>query len=234
MFSKTARYYDKLYSFKDYRAEVDRLLDLIGFSASEQRLSLLDVACGTGQHLAYLKTYFDCHGLDLDPDLIQVARERAPDLFFHKGDMTGFDLGRTFDVITCLFSSIGYVRTVDRLQQAVLCMARHLAPGGILVIEPWFTYADWHPGTVHALLVDEEDLKIARVSTSMVDGRVSFFDMHYLVGTPEGTKHLMERHELGLFEQAEMLAALNSAGLEATYDVHGLTGRGLYVAHKTA
>ena len=234
MFSKTARYYDKLYSFKDYRAETDRLLDLLNLPSSDQRRTLLDVACGTGHHLEYLKTHFDCQGLDLDPVLLQVAQERAPELVFHEGDMTGFDLDCTFDVVTCLFSSIGYVKTVESLQQAVLCMSRHLSPGGTLVIEPWFTPTDWHPGTVHALLVDEPELKIARVSTSMVDGRISYFDMHYLIATPQGTEHVVERHELGLFEQDEMLAAFEVTGLKVTYDTHGLTGRGLYIARKTA
>ena len=234
MFSKTACYYDKLYSFKDYRAETDRLLDLLNLQVQDKKPTLLDVACGTGHHLEYLRAHFDCQGLDLDPILLRVAQERAPRLTFHQGDMTDFSLGYTFDVVTCLFSSIGYVKTVDRLKQAVVCMARHLAPGGTLVIEPWFTPADWHPGTVHALLVDEPELKIARVSTSMVNGRISYFDMHYLVATPQGTEHLVERHELGLFEREEMLAAFEDAGLQAAYDADGLTGRGLYIAQKSA
>jgi hypothetical protein len=103
-----------------------------------------------------------------------------------------------------------------------------------LVVEPWFTPADWNPGKVHALLVDEPELKIARVSTSMVDGRISYFDMHYLIATPQGTDHFVERHELGLFEREEMVAAFEAASLQATYDTHGLTGRGLYIAHRTA
>ena len=67
------------------------------------------------------------------------------------------------------------------------------------------------------------------VNTSFVDGRLSYFDLHYLIGTPEGTDHYVERHELGLFEVEEMRAAFADAGLEATYDEEGLTGRGLYI-----
>jgi hypothetical protein len=143
--------------------------------------------------------------------------------------MTDFDLGCTFDVVTCLFSSIGYVKTLENLRLAIRCMASHLSPGGTLVIEPWFTPEDWRPGTVHALLIDEPELKIARVSTSFVKGRLSYFDLHYLIGTPEGTEHLVERHELGLFSVAEMQDALTDAGLGVTYYADGLTGRGLYL-----
>ena len=93
-------------------------------------------------------------------------------------------------------------------------MAKHLRVGGVAAIEPWFTPGSWKPGTVHALLVDEPELRIARVSTSLARGRLLFFDLHYSIGTPEGTEHLLERHELGLFTTEEMRSALEHAGLE--------------------
>jgi len=95
-------------------------------------------------------------------------------------------------------------------------MTRHLLPGGILVIEPWFTPEACHPGTVHSLFIDEPDSKIAQVNRSFVDGRLSFFDLHYLIGTPRGTEHSVEHHELGLFETDEIHAVLINGCLEVT------------------
>src|ERR671923_34446 len=99
--------------------------------------TLLDVACGTGAHLAELRRWYRCEGLDLDGELLAVARERLRDVPLHQDDMRDFDLGRRFDAVTCLFSSIGYVLTVEGLTAAVAAMARHLEPGGVLVVEPW-------------------------------------------------------------------------------------------------
>jgi hypothetical protein len=113
-------------------------------------------------------------------------------------------------------------------------MANHLVEGGILVIEPWFTPETWKPGTVHGVFIDEPDLKIARVNTSFVSGRISYFDLHYLIGTPEGTEHFVKRHELGLFEQDEVDAALAGVGLEVIYDSEGLMGRGLFIGKRPA
>ncbi len=62
--------------------------------------------------------------------------------------MTEFDLATTYDAVTCLFSAIGYVRTVDRMNRAVACMARHVKPGGVLIVEPWITPEDWKPGNI--------------------------------------------------------------------------------------
>jgi SAM-dependent methyltransferase len=232
MFKHSAQLYDQIYAFKDYRAEAETLADLIRRDLRSGGRRLLDVACGTGLHLQYLKAGFDVEGLDLDGELLEIARHRLPGVPLHQGDMIDFDLGREFDVITCLFSSIGYVRTLDNLYKAIGTMADHLLPGGLLLIEPWFTPAAWKPDTVHSLFIDEPGLKIARINISQADGRLSYMDFHYLVGTPEGVEHFVERHELGLFEQEEMIDAFQAAGLQVTYDPEGPMGRGLYTGRR--
>ncbi len=232
MFSKTAQFYDKFYATKDYRAEAEILKRALAPLLGRGRHTLLDVACGTGKHLEFLRESFEVEGLDINEELLNLARQRLPGVPFQLGDMQQFDLGRTFDVVTCLFSSIGYLKTLDRAREACQSMANHLKPGGVLVIEPWFTPEQWHPGGVYMTLVEEPGLKLCRMNTSLADGRISYFDFHYLVGTAEGTQHFIERHELGLFETEEMRAAIEAAGLTATYDPEGLTGRGLWVGIK--
>jgi SAM-dependent methyltransferase len=231
-YSQTARYYDKVYAWKDYAAEAERLVRFLGVRAEAKRGTLLDVACGTGLHLKHLKKYFDVEGLDLSPEQLAVARERNPGVLFHVGDMTDFSLGRSFDVVTCLFSSIGYAKTLDLMHRAVRCMGVHVNPGGVLAIEPWFTPAAWHPNTVHGTFIDQPELKIARVNTSFVEGRVSVFDLHYLIGTPAGTQHFVEHHEMGLFEEDEMRFAMTGPEWVVEYDREGVSGRGLFLARR--
>jgi ubiquinone/menaquinone biosynthesis C-methylase UbiE len=232
VFSKTARYYDKLYARKDYAGEVQRLISLLDFQPDRNQKMLLDVACGTGLHIEHLVKHFHVEGLDICSELLEIARERIPGVLFHFGDMTNFVLGKQFDVVTCLFSSIGYVKTLDKLKDAVRSMTAHLKPQGILAIEPWFTPENWHPNTVHGMYIDEPELKIARISTSFVKDKVSVFDLHHLVGTLEKTEHIVEHHELGLFEVEEMIAVMDETGLTVNYDADGLTGRGLYIGRQ--
>jgi ubiquinone/menaquinone biosynthesis C-methylase UbiE len=234
MFTKTAEYYDKIYSFKNYLHESERLLEIIQAEMGNNTLHLLDVACGTGKHLQYLQEYFHVEGLDLDCNLLDVAHERLPGIPLYHEDMIQFNLGKRYDVITCLFSAIGYVKTLENLQLALNCMYQHLLPGGTLLVEPWFTPEMWHPGTLHGLFIDDPDLKITRMNLSEVDGLISRMDMHYLIGTPQGVEHYVERHELGLFTQKEMMKELSSTGLQVLYDESGLTGRGLYICRKSA
>jgi SAM-dependent methyltransferase len=232
MYTESVRYYDQIYGFKDYKAEAEHMVAVIRENLRSGGNRLLDVACGTGLHMEHLKEQFIVEGLDVSEEMLELACQRNPGVMFHHGDMVDFSLGRTFDVVTCFFSSIGYVKTVENLGRAISCMARHLVTGGIIVLEPWFTPENWQANTVHASFIDEPDLKIARINTSLAVGRLSYFDLHYLIGTPECTKHFVEHHELGLFEADEMAAAFNAADLEVHYDPEGLTGRGLYIGLK--
>lgn len=231
MYRLSAAHYDAIYAAKDYAAEATQIRDLVAARRGRAGGRLLDVACGTGRHLEHLRAHFDAAGLDLEPGLLAEARRRLPGLPLHQGDMRDFDLGERFDVITCLFSAIGYVGTRAGLVRALRSMARHLAPGGLLLVEPWFTPEQWRTGnTVHLRTAVEPELRIARACTSETRGTLSVMDMHYLVSTPEGTRHFKERHSLGLFTVDETRGAFEAAGLAADYEEPGLTGRGLWVA----
>jgi SAM-dependent methyltransferase len=148
--------------------------------------------------------------------------------------MRTFDLGRRFDAVICLFSSIGYARTVEDLNRAVAVLARHVEPDGVVVVEPWISPEAWEDDHLGAVFVDEPDLKIARVNLSERDGRLSRFVFHYLVLTSEGVERFEEPHELGLFTHDEYVAAFCAAGLEVEHDSEGLMGRGLYVGRSAA
>ncbi len=233
MFSRSADLYDAFYSFKDYAGEVATLHALVRRKAPRAR-TLLDVACGTGKHLELLRAHYTVEGLDLDPKLLAIARERLPGVPLHEGDMSSFELGRRFDAVTCLFSSIAYMRTPDRLDQAVAAMAAHLEPGGVLVVEPFILPEQWLEHAVHAVFVDEPELKAARINAGVPAAPTVAIEFHYLVGRPGGVERFEEVHEVGLFTHEQYLAAFARAGLQAEHDPDGLSGRGLYVGLRTA
>ncbi|MCX5848717.1 MAG: class I SAM-dependent methyltransferase [Deltaproteobacteria bacterium] len=231
MFEKSAKYYDALYHFKNYDEASEKLQTLIQQNNPNAK-SLLDVACGTGKHLEYLRKNYLVEGFDLNPDLLEIARVRCPGVSFHQGDMVNLELNNKFDVITCLFSSIAYVKTVENLFSSVARMALHLKPKGLLFIEPWVYPDNYWIGKITANFVDQQDIKIAWMYISEIEGKMTIFNIHYLVGTTESIECFTERHEMGLFTHEEYSAAFHRAGLDVKYDSKGLFGRGMYMGKK--
>lgn len=235
-YTLSARVYDLIYKSKDYAGEAAKVRHHIAQYAQRPVRDLLDVACGTGGHLSHMVDHFACVGVDISPEILAIARAKLPTVPFFNGDMLTFELGRRFDAITCLFSAIGYVKTVENLSQAAATLAKHLAPGGVLIVEPWFHPGAFRHGTVHLGVMDGDEanapIKIARMSVSHVVGTFSVMDMHHLVATPDGVQHFSELHEIGLFTHEEYIKAFETAGLQVAHDAAGLIGRGLYIGVK--
>ena len=229
-----ARYYDSLYRAqgKDYEREACRLHRLIQQHKTSPGHHLLDVGCGTGEHLRYLQAFYQVEGLDASEEMLAVARRKLPHVPFHLGDMRSFQLDARFDAITCLFGTIGYVETWEGLCQAVDTMYRHLAPGGVLIIEPWLGPEEISDGRPHLTVADEPERKIVRLGHTRVRGRISEVHFHFAIADRGGIHHHEEIHRLGLFTQDEYTRALEMAGLHVTYNPQGIADRGVYIAHR--
>jgi ubiquinone/menaquinone biosynthesis C-methylase UbiE len=204
MFTESAHLYDLIHgSSFDVHASTAHIRDLISNHSRRPARTLLDVACGTGLYLAELQPTFAVEGLDLDSGMLAVAREKCPDIPLHQADMIEFDLGHRFDALICLGSSIGYACMLERLRQTARTFARHIEPGGIAVVEPWFTPEVWEDGRISADLREGPGVKIARMLVSGRCDRISTLDIHYLVGRRQGVESIVEHHELGLFTVEE-------------------------------
>lgn len=234
LFDKSAGYYDVIYDAvgKNYLAESKRLRLLIRRHKKSKGNTLLDVACGTGRHISYMKSFYAVEGLDLNRRLLAIAKRRNTNIHFHHANMLTFKLHRQFDVVTCLFSAIGHMTTLHKLRRAVRNMSLHVKPGGVLIIEPWISPRDFIKGKLGAVFVDEIKLKIARIDRSTVRGHISTLDFQYLIATPRGTEYFREREKFGLFTHSEYVNAIRLAGLKVVYYGEGLIGRGLYVGVK--
>lgn len=230
MFAKTAEFYDLVYSFKNYEQESSQIRDLIrGVNPSAR--SILDVACGTGQHAQFLAKEFAVDGIDLQPELIEVAQRKVGSGSFSVADMRSFDLGKTYDVVQCLFSSIGYLTKPEDVVSALEAFKKHLNPRGVVIVEPWFSPDVYVAGIPHmAPPVDRPDLKIVRMNVSERDGNLSRLRFQYMIARKEGIEHLSEDHELALYSVDEMKSFFAQAGLSVEHDPEGIFGRGLYIA----
>ena len=214
-FKDIAGWYDELYVKPDhYRLEATKALSLVQTYRLSTGHDLLDLACGTGGHIPYWRESYHVVGLDLSPEMLARAANKYPDIEFHLGNMIDFSLGQKFDAMMCLYGSIGFVRTPENLNRALLTFASHLKPGGVLCITPWSTVEEFKPKIV-VDAVKHPDVRIARMenvkrkSSGLVE-----IDFHHLVGRNGEVTYHTQTIVIGLFSRQEYLTAMTKAGLE--------------------
>lgn len=233
-YSKSAAVYDALYAgIIDHGAALRESVKPILAERAPHARTALEAACGTGLYLEQLAQDYEVEGFDLSDEMVALARERLPDAPIYQADMRDFDLGKQFDLVFCIFSSIAYMLSVDDLNAAVANMAHHLAPGGLLIVEPWFGPEGWSTGRMDVNTFEGDGFRGARVVTSHRDGNVAIMRWAYAVVDDQGgADAYVEEHPTGLFTHDQYLAAFIGAGLEADHDPEGPIGRGLYIAQR--
>ena len=232
LYTDLAEYYDLIYHWKNYRKEVSKIMALIKKHKRSPGNNLLDVACGTGEHIKFLRKDFSCVGVDRSEQMLAVARQKVRGIRFVRGNMTDFNLGRKFDVVLCLFSSMGHLQTEPEIQRTMLNFAKHLKEGGVLIIEPWIRSFQWKDSTVHMQIYDTKPLKIIRLNYGWSDEKFSYLDERYLVGKEgNGIEYIEDHHSLRFFEPEVTLSALRKAGLDPQFTEESLMpDRGLVIA----
>nr|WP_232835412.1 class I SAM-dependent methyltransferase [Actinocorallia populi] len=217
---------------KDYAAESEIVIGHVRDRAPAAA-SLLDVACGTGSHLKFFTGAFDrVAGLDISAEMLEIARSYVPDVPVTQGDMRDFTLGETFDAITCMFSSFGYLPTEEDLDATLRTFARHLNPGGVVVVEPWWFPDTFTPGHVAGDVVAVDGRTISRISHTVREphGRASRMEVNYVVAEREsGLRHFTDTHVMSLFDRERYQAAFERAGLTVEYVPYEHVGPGLFV-----
>lgn len=114
--------------------------------------SVLDAGCGTGRVARELaRRGLDVVGVDIDPEMLQTARRRAPHLDWRLGNLATVDLGRSFDAVLMAGNVMLFLEPATE-GAVVQNMARHLAPGGLLVVG--FQLLTW-PGALTLLNYDD-------------------------------------------------------------------------------
>ena len=97
---------------------------------------ILDVGCGLGREVGYLRDHgYDAVGLECAPRMLAYAREHFPRARFVEARMEAFDLGEQFDAVSSLDSAFLYNYSNAALLATLRNVARHLVPGGLLILE---------------------------------------------------------------------------------------------------
>ena len=202
---------------KDFEAEAEGLNRLVRSRLPGAR-SLLDVACGTGAHLENLAKHFDhVEGLDHSPAMREVARGRLPGVAVHPGDMRDFELHRTFDVVTCMGSGLAEADSPEQMADSVARMSAHLAPGGVLIVEPWYFPDNFLDGHAAGHLFREGGRVVSRLTHSARRGDKSRVEIRFMIVDSSGFREFTEVVVKYLLPQERYEAAFERAGCSVEF-----------------
>ena len=237
-FDHSAPFYDALYAArgKSYAQEAGALCTLLRSYGVDSGATLLDVACGTGEHLSRFESIYSVCGVDASEAMLEQACKKLPQMMFSQGCMTDFTWARKFDAITCLFAAIGYVDKAGDLDTAIHNMSRHLESPGVLVIEPALTPEQVKPSetTTESITatIDHEQVTVKRTTSATHEPEVLRIRFDYEITThkPRPQQHAFsEIHPIRLFHHEQYIRAFQNAGLEPTYFSLDQAGLRLYV-----
>ncbi len=214
LYQDLAKMYDLLYSYRDYGKEADFLIENL---PSKNGVSLLDVACGTGVHLDAIRKRLpsaNLEGIDLNQGMLDVTEGKSLDARLTQTDMRDFNLGRNFDLVYCLSSSIQYNLTANDLRKAIDSMRNH-AVGGKVIFDLAYCSERWKEGYTNITANSNERFDVAELYTSHSSQGFSYWHPLYLIKdkkTGQIDMHV-DKHKIKLWNIPEVENILSSQGI---------------------
>ena len=220
-----AKYYDIFYGQKEYKKECQFLDAVIrkNYSENVSGLSILELACGTGTHAFNLGGLgYNIVATDVSEQMLAKAREKTkslPNIRVERMDMGEFKtFGKAFDVVLCLFDSLGYLLSNDAIVTALQNVKNSMNPNGIFIFEFWNAGAmlrSFDPVREKLFQVDGKSVK--RISETRLDYMDQCAEVKYSLFEQDslGNDTLIstEIHRNRFFLIQEMNALLHQAGL---------------------
>jgi ubiquinone/menaquinone biosynthesis C-methylase UbiE len=219
LYNELAKYYDKLNSAIDYQKEVEFILNVADLFGIPQKGKLLDVGCGTGNHLCLLRDHFSVAGIDANEKMLNIARGKLPDVPLYQMDMRVMELNELFNIIICMFGTINYNESFEELQKTVLNFKKHLQPPGTVIIDMEFSKECWLEGRTWITTFDEDGLQLVRILTSTADGDIFHYRPILFIKKNGIVDFETDYHKLRIFGMREVEELLRNSGFSTTgYD----------------
>jgi len=233
-----AQLYDQ---FVPYRERPD--LDFFVQEAVQSGGPVLEIGCGTGRvTLPTARAGITVTGLDVSTFMLDVcrqalARETAAvqeRVNLVTGDMSDFDLGEEFALVTSPFRPFQHLLTVEDQLSCLDCVRRHLTPGGIFILDIFNPSLTSLTADNLDQEVDEESpfttpegIQVSRshkVTTRDYHNQIQNVELIYYLTYPDGREerivHAFPMRYLFRYEAAHLLARAGFEVLNLYADYH--------------
>jgi SAM-dependent methyltransferase len=232
-FNLYSKYYDLLYSDKDYSEESDYIMNILIDNSTFKNQKILELGGGSGNHALYLSKYFDeIFGVELSSSMVEIAKGRnIPNYRVKQGDIcTNHYPQEKFDCAISLFHVISYLNTNEQIINCFNAVNEQLKTGGVFVFDVWYTPAVYHlkPET-RVKKMEDNDVIVTRIAQPTMDYINCIVNVNYSIFIEEKKNNtftkIEEFHKMRHFTSQEIKLFAEICGFELITSEEFLTKR---------
>lgn len=169
-----SKYYDLLYSDRNYERETSYMLDLIRKHSTLKVKSILDIACGTGPHaFNFAKVNMRVVASDMSEGMISLAQKKKvseANPSYSVRDMRKLGKIGNFQTAVCLSSAFDYLTTYEDIESTFKGVRDNLETGGLFLFDIWNGIAVMHQKpTTRVKYINNPNVLLIRYSMSSID-----------------------------------------------------------------
>jgi SAM-dependent methyltransferase len=215
--------YDLLNSQKPYKDEVVFLQDLYRQTTRKTQLPLnvLDLGCGSGQHLKHFDINVNRVGVDLSEHMLKIASDKQiPNSSFCVADISEYRSEVKFDLIYSLFHVLSYQILNSQVLKLFQSVQSNLSDQGVAVFDYWHRAAwDKDPPVTRITIKEDSRLRVLRTSEPQIDTTNGTVDISMNIFIQDkflpsnSYQHFSERHTMRSFSLSELQLFAQLAGL---------------------
>jgi len=211
-----------MYDYRDISTTVQKIFHHVRILLPKsERISFLDVGCGTGTYTLELWRQGACiTGLDQSEEMLTIARTKASkagaDITYIANDFLTYKIKKAYNVVVSLFDVVSYITQTEKVERFFQQAASSLPQHGVFIFDCWYG-----PGVLLAgpktmkQAYAGRDIKISRKKTSTLSHATNTVSVHHQLSLrSKGGKRqtIEETHRMRYFFYPELEKLMSDAG----------------------
>ncbi len=217
-----SKVYDILNADLDYTAWAKFIDEKIKAHSDIDVSLVLDLCCGTGTMTLELdKLGYDMTGIDLSPEMLDIARQKATDagrsdnILFLCQDMCEFELYGTVQAVVSCLDSLNHLDCKKDLKKVFDLVHNYLEPGGLFMFDLNSPYKFKNIYGTNAYVLEDEGIYCGWQNIYDKDSRICDFYTSVFTENEDGTYSRFDDYEREYcFTQNEVEKLLEKCGFE--------------------
>lgn len=218
--SAFAKWYDVLYTHKNYQQEIETILSFSKEFAQNYR-DFLEIGGGTGNHTLRLASHANrLQVVEKDPAMGILGQQKTahlPQVSWHIGTVETLSSNQSADVALALFNVINYVLDEAALISFLSHLHQQIKPGGVFVFDGWNGELPLGQAEEEKRFLTVDHLQIEKKIKTTIDKKMQRAELAYQIkisNSNELIEEFSEKIAIRLWTVEELMLAGEKSGFK--------------------